>query len=74
MMSKSVEKRLASQLRAKMTRLKADVIREDGRLERVCKEHGVGHTVGHVNHAMIHDAATWVHGCCGCCRDWPREE
>lgn len=40
------------------------VVREDGRVERVCREHGVGHPIGHLT--------AWkdwmgVHGCCGCC-------
>jgi len=62
-------------LRSKMARLKVDIIREDGRLERLC-EHGVGHTVGHVNHAMIYDRDIWVHGCCSksCCSEWEYEK
>ena len=62
-------------LRRKMKRLRGDTIREDGRIERHC-EHGIGHTVGHVNPTK--HAATWgryigVHGCDGCCKDWSRD-
>lgn len=45
------------------------LIREDGRVEKLCK-HGVGHPVGHLK--------AWkewmgVHGCCGCCFGWEDE-
>lgn len=43
-----------------------DLIREDGRLERVCK-HGVGHTVGHLDPKELSSRYTWIHGCDGCC-------
>lgn len=41
------------------------IVREDGRLERICK-HGIGHCIGHV------DMKKWmkwmaIHGCDGCC-------
>ena len=76
-MSKSVEKRLKVQLKEKMTRLKADTIREDGRLERHC-EHGVGHTVGDVRKPGPHlnERYFYAHGCCGgrCCGSWEVEE
>lgn len=75
----AVKDRRSPALRDKMDRLKVSLIREDGRLERLC-EHGVGHTVGHVNHAMIYDKYMWVHGCCmdektgkPCCTAWPKE-
>ena len=73
MLSKSVDKRLRTQLKTKMKRLQADVIREDGRLERTCK-HGVGHTVGHISKKKL-DWTDSVHGCCGehCCKDYIRE-
>lgn len=40
------------------------LIREDGRVERLCRKHGVGHPVGHVTQWK-----KWmdVHGCDGCC-------
>jgi hypothetical protein len=60
-------------LQEKVKKLKADLIREDGRLERHC-EHGVGHTVGHVNHAEIYGEYAFMHGCDGCCRGWEKEE
>ena len=43
-----------------------DLVREDGRLERVC-EHGIGHTVGHLRPAMLLEDWIWIHGCDGCC-------
>lgn len=43
-----------------------DLIREDGRLERIC-EHGIGHTVGHINPKLLVDRYIWIHGCDGCC-------
>ena len=43
-------------------------IREDGRVERVCK-HGIGHTIYNP-----HDWSKWSmsHGCCqdGCCEKY----
>lgn len=47
-----------------------EIIRADGRIERVC-EHGVGHPVGHVR-----EWHTWmgIHGCEGCCGRWAEEE
>ena len=47
--------------------------REDGRLERIC-EHGIGHTVGHKDPRKLRERYAWVHGCDGCCRDYPRME
>ena len=44
-----------------------DLVREDGRLERVC-EHGIGHTVGH-RRGYLRDGES-VHGCDGCCRGY----
>ena len=43
-----------------------DTVREDGRLERMCK-HGIGHTVGHLDYRELKDRYMWVHGCDGCC-------
>jgi hypothetical protein len=45
------------------------VVREDGRIERLC-EHGCGHPIGHVRRW-----AKWmgIHGCDGCCRQWTDE-
>ena len=45
--------------------VKYDLIREDGRLERVC-EHGIGHPVGHKRGYLLR--VDGVHGCDGCCR------
>ena len=52
-------------------KVKADLVREDGRLERLC-EHGIGHPVGHVRGWM----KKWetVHGCDGCCFEWATQE
>lgn len=45
------------------------IIREDGRIERLCK-HGVGHPIG------VHygEWKQWmsIHGCDGCCKDYER--
>ena len=62
-------------VKAKMVRLKADLIREDGRLERTC-EHGIGHTVGDVRKPGPHlnQRYFFAHGCCGCCAGWDVEE
>lgn len=52
--------------------LKGDLIRADGRIERLC-EHGVGHTVGFLPDtpaARWADNTVWVHGCDGCCSRW----
>jgi len=49
------------------------LVREDGRLERQCEAHGVGHTVGHIRGYLL-DAWETVHGCCGCCTGWPYME
>lgn len=46
-----------------------DLVRSNGRLERVC-DHGCGHTVGHVKGFLTEVDS--IHGCCGCCRNWPR--
>jgi hypothetical protein len=37
--------RIKTSVLAKMARLNASVLREDGRIERMCN-HGIGHTVG----------------------------
>jgi len=49
--------------------MEADTVREDGRLERHC-EHGVGHTIGHINWKELDNWSIWVHGCDGCCEKW----
>lgn len=49
-----------------------DLVREDGRLERTCK-HGIGHTVGDLNPERLKNKYHGVHGCDGCCADWPRQ-
>lgn len=43
-----------------------DLVREDGRLERLCK-HGIGHTVGHLISSECKSRYMWIHGCDGCC-------
>ena len=48
-----------------------DLIREDGRLERLCT-HGIGHTVGHTDRKQLRNEYVWVHGCDGCCRKYER--
>ena len=48
-----------------------DLVREDGRLERMCK-HGIGHTVGHQDPEQLSDWSMWVHGCDGCCHRYER--
>jgi hypothetical protein len=48
-----------------------DLVREDGRLERMCK-HGIGHTVGHLDSRQLTKKWVWVHGCDGCCHDYAR--
>jgi hypothetical protein len=51
-----------------------DLVREDGRLERICK-HGIGHTVGHLDPKMrLAEDWIWIHGCDGCCRDYTKME
>ena len=60
-------------LKEKMLRLKADTIREDGRLERHC-EHGVGHAVGHIKDLMEKENWVWAHGCDGCCSTWGKDD
>ena len=42
------------------------LVREDGRIERVCA-HGVGHPIGH---RRRWDDWMGVHGCDGCCAAW----
>ena len=49
-----------------------DIVREDGRLEKLC-EHGIGHTVGHKNPKMLDNDWVWVHGCDGCCFKFARQ-
>lgn len=56
-------------LRSKLVRLKVDILREDGRLERSC-EHGVGHPVGS---QQKWEEWMGVHGCDGCCKEWEKE-
>lgn len=55
-----------------VTPVKYDLVREDGRLERVCA-HGIGHTVGHITGKSL---GRWgyVHGCDGCCKDYEMQE
>lgn len=48
-----------------------DLIRVDGRLERICT-HGIGHTVGHVDPNLLNESYVWVHGCDGCCAKYER--
>lgn len=50
-----------------------DLVREDGRLERVCA-HGIGHTVGHRDSKQLKRDYIWIHGCGGCCRAYKRME
>jgi hypothetical protein len=50
-----------------------DLVREDGRLERMCP-HGIGHTVGHRDPKKLKDRSVWIHGCDGCCRDYKQME
>jgi hypothetical protein len=50
-----------------------DLVREDGRLERLCK-HGIGHTVGHQVKRHLDDEYMWIHGCYGCCTYYKRME
>lgn len=52
-----------------MNRLRADILREDGRIERSCK-HGHAHPVGHSKTSVLRDRRMWVHECDGCCVDW----
>lgn len=59
-------------LKQEMAAVKADTIREDGRLERHCEKHGVGHTVGHVRGFLYEDET--IHGCSGGCAGWKRQE
>lgn len=60
-------------LRELMDKVKADLVREDGRLERLCK-HGIGHTVGHINQeSWENDKYVELHGCDGCCHNWRRQ-
>lgn len=66
-MIRDEEARYGPHLWSKMRRLRADVVRADGRLERTCV-HGIGHPVGHIR-AKHFDA---VHGCDGCCEAWRR--
>lgn len=56
-----------------MKSLGGSLIREDGRIERVC-EHEVGHTVGHINSIKLADDYIWIHGCDGCCSTYKRQE
>jgi hypothetical protein len=53
--------------------LHADELRSDGRIERHC-EHGIGHTVGHLDNRKLAEKFIWVHGCDGCCDGWPCEK
>ena len=48
-----------------------DLVREDGRLERLCK-HGIGHTVGHLNVKEWNTEYVEIHGCDGCCANYER--
>jgi hypothetical protein len=42
--------------------------RTDGRIDWLCPEHGVGHTV-YVPEPYEKIKAYWDHGCCGCCKE-----
>lgn len=55
-----------------MQDLDADILRADGRIEKSC-EHGVGHTVGHVNPELMKDKYMWIHGCDNCCQNFKRQ-
>ena len=79
-MSQSRQRRVAAlskdmneRLTLRMNQLKASIIREDGRLERLC-EHGVGHTVGHVDDTRLTERHIWTHGCDGCCAGYERQD
>lgn len=48
-----------------------DLVRADGRLERFC-EHGVGHTVGHLDPSKLKSGYIWIHGCDGCCANYEK--
>ena len=50
-----------------------DLVREDGRLERLCK-HGIGHTVGHILPKMLKEDWIWIHGCDGCCSIYNKQK
>lgn len=62
-------------IKALMDRVKADLIRETGVLERLCP-HGIGHAVGHIIPGRWKDPkyASGVHGCDGCCQGWEEED
>lgn len=56
-----------------MGKIKNYLIREDGRLEWICK-HGVGHTIGlsyimmvEIHKKKLDKDSMFVHGCDGCC-------
>ena len=53
------------------TKITHDLVREDGRLERLC-EHGIGHTVGHLDPSKLKLDYIWVHGCDGCCKNYEK--
>jgi hypothetical protein len=63
MMSKSLQRM--------MKFLKGDLIRADGRIERV-DEQGCGHPVGHVR-GFLYEIET-IHGCTGLCKDYKHQE
>lgn len=52
-------------------KVKFDIARPDGRLERTCAC-GVGHPVGHRDLEQAKLLWTYIHGCCSkyCCNKW----
>lgn len=52
----------------KLGKVSYTLVREDGRLERVC-EHGIGHTVGHIR-GYLRNRYEAIHGCDGCCESY----
>ena len=62
---------MTQDLKDRMVKLKGNLIRADGRIERTCA-HGVGHPVGHINQPML--GWMYVHGCDGCCQTWDKNE
>jgi len=69
MVSRKTKTKLKKSNTNKFDFLIYDLVREDGRLERVCS-HGIGHTVGHLDSKQLKDEYMWVHGCDGCCGDY----
>jgi len=46
------------------------ITRASGIIERVC-EHGVGHPIDHLDGPEALPRSWGIHGCDGCCKDWP---